>query len=159
MTQHESVRTLINDVVKSLRDDITFSYSRQSDFNSLSDKNNICVHLDPLKWNPLIVDNSIHKVWSLGLFFYKQGDKDDTEVQFVPYLDETSDLVERFLVKLNRFEEYEDPTEPIRTDNIQLSSIQVEPAIKVTAASLTGWIVTLSLTAPDTFEYCSVYDS
>lgn len=159
MSQHESIRTLIEDVVRSLRDDITFSYSRQTDFNSLSNKNNVCVHLDPLRWNPIIVDNSIHKAWSVALLFYKQGKKDDTEKQFVPILDDTAELVERFFSKLNRFEEDEDATEPIRTDNTSISSPSAEPAIKVTADCLTGWIVTFTFTAPDTFEYCSIYDS
>lgn len=147
VSQHESVRTLISDLVKELRDDITFSYSRQSDFNSLSDKNEVCVHLDPLKWTPLIIDTSIHKNWSVAMFFFKQGQRDDTEEQFVPMLDETADLVERFLALINNEQTY------------TISSISAEPAIKVTAEVLTGWIVTLTLTTPDTFDYCTVYDS
>ena len=158
MSQHESIRTFIEDTVKSLRDDITFSYSRQSDFNSLSDKNDVCVHLDPLEWMPVIVDNSMHKQWTVGMFIFKQGSPDDTEEQFVPLLDETAELAEEFLVRINRTDD-EDPTEPIRTDVIQITNPSAKPAIKVLSNCLTGWLLNFTIVAPDNFEYCTVYDS
>jgi hypothetical protein len=157
VSQHESVRLFLRDIVKSLRDDIQFSYSRQSDFNSTKDKNNVCVHLDPLSGTPQIVDTSIHTNYSVAMLFYKQGQKDDTEEQFVPILDDTADVLEKFLRKLNRYGE--DESGEINTDVIQVQSIRQEPAIKVLADVFTGWILTFNLIVPDTFDYCTIYDS
>jgi hypothetical protein len=157
VSQHESVRLFLRDIVKSLRDDIQFSYSRQSDFNSSKDKNNVCVHLDPLSGTPQVVDTSIHTSYSVAMLFYKQGLKDDTEEQFVPMLDDTADVLEKFLRKLNRYGEDEDGE--INTDVIQIQSIRQEPAIKVLSDVFTGWILTFNLIVPDTFDYCTIYDS
>lgn len=157
MSQHESVRLFLRDIVKSLRDDIQFTYSRQTDFNSIADKNNVCVHLDPLSGTPQIVDTSINTNYSVAMLFYKQGEKGDTEEQFVPMLDDTAEILEKFLRKLNRYGDDEEGD--ITTDVIQILSIRQEPAIKVLVNVFTGWILTFNLVIPDTFDYCSLYDS
>jgi hypothetical protein len=157
VSQHESVRLFLRDIVKSLRDDILFTYSRQSDFNSTKDKNNVCVHLDPLSGTPQIVDTSIHTNYSVAMLFYKQGDKADTEEQFVPILDDTAEILEKFLRKLNRYDDEQDGE--ITSDLIQILNIRQEPAIKVLSDVFTGWILTFNLVVPDTFDYCSIYDS
>jgi hypothetical protein len=158
VSQHKSIRLFIRDTVKSLRDDITFSYARQSDFNALSDKTSVCVVLDPLKATRTYVDTALHSNYNIALFFFKQGEREDTEEQFALLLDDTYDIVDKFLAKLNR-DDSVDTTAEIHTDLLQFSPIQVEPAIKVLADVMTGWIVTFTLTVPDKFDYCSVYDS
>lgn len=157
-SQHEQVELFLSTIVKSVRDDIDYAYARQSDFNSIPDKSIVCCTLDPLNHleNP---NTNFTTDYPVNMFFYMQDDKDGTEAEWQERLNKTAEIVEIFTRKLNRAIEDEDQTEGIRTDNTSMSPVQVSAAIRVLADCFTGWTVSFTLTIPDTFNYCAVYDS
>jgi len=157
---HLAVRTLISDVVKSIDDSVLFAYARASDFNSLGIKDDKRVRLDPLRQSLEFNDGSynLSKTYTVGMVFYCLDDLQGAEEETANILDKTDELSDKFINKLNLFSFYEDTTDEISTQNIEITGIRKEPAIKVTSDCVTGWVVQFNLTVPDTFDYCSLYE-
>ena len=157
---HLAVRTLISDTLKSIDDSVLFAYSRASDFNSLGKREDKRVQLDPLKQSLEFTNGSynLSKTYQVGMVFYRldslQGDEETT----ASILDEMDVLSDKFINKLN-FIFNEDTTTDISAQHSELKSFKKESAIKVTADCLSGWIVSFSITVPDSFDYCSLYDN
>ncbi len=105
---HKGIRLLIQDTVKSLGDDIDFTYARTSDFNiGASDKRYPYVVLDPISAVPeYTVDNvsNYMKRWICSMAFYGADKVDSTQEHYVKILDDTSDLVDKFVNKLNFYQ-------------------------------------------------------
>lgn len=159
---HRAVRLLLEDVAESLADNVHFGYGRGSDFNQIRKKAQRGIWLDPLGKSPRFADNDTSdytSAWSVQMLFWSQDSEDSIETDYQLLLDWASDMGDKFLNKLNRFVEDQPETADLSSTTIVISGVSFQPAIKVTADILTGYIVTFSLTTPDTFDYCSIYAS
>lgn len=149
---HKSVRELIQDTVKSLADNITFSYGRTSDFNQQQDKPlGTLVNLDLMSAVPVFsvdgVSNYV-KGWSCLMAFYQYDETGSTELEYVKILDETDTLVDQFINKLNKYS-YD-------ADTIMIADINEEPFVKTTKDILTGHLLRFTIQTQDTFDYCAI---
>lgn len=149
---HKSVRELIQDTVKSLADNITFSYGRTSDFNQNRNKPlGTLVNLDLMTSIPVYSVDGVSnytKSWRCLMAFYQYDEKASTELEFVHILDETDTLVDQFINKLNKYS-YD-------ADVILILDINQEPFVKTTDAVLTGHLLGFTIQTQDTFDYCSI---
>lgn len=146
---HKSIRLLIEDTAKSLADDIQFTYARTSDFNVMRDKKYPFISLDPLSSIPQFTDTGVTyiKAWSCNMAFYQLDKEGSTGDEYAPILDEMSDLVDKFINKLNLYS--------IQADTTVIQGVNQQPFIKATADVLTGYILTFTLLAQDDFNYCA----
>lgn len=159
---HKALRFLIRDTAKSLADNIQFGYGRGSDFNLIRDKRYPYIWLDPLEAAGSFSDNNSHdftKTWNANMVFYKLDESDSTEVQYSAILDETDLLVDQFIRKLNQFSEAQEELGNLTTQEITITSVVQTPIIKVMADYMTGHTLSFSVTVPDKFDYCTLYDS
>lgn len=158
---HKAVRDFISDKAKALGDNIKFGYGKASDFNQIKDKKYPYVWLDPLS-SSVNPDENFVETYNINLVFYKFDAPDSTQDEYKLILDQCDKLVQEFLRRIDEDLD-EDITEQSLTErfysqNIGISGITKTPVIKVTADCLTGFTLNLSLTVPDTFNYCSIYD-
>ncbi len=148
---HKSVRELIQDTVKSLADNITFSYGRTSDFNQSAKPLGVLVNLDLLNSSPVFATDGVlnyMKSWTCNMAFYKYDTQGSVETEYTLILDDTDTLVDQFINKLNRYS-YD-------SDKILITGIQQEPFVKTTSAVLTGHLLRFTLEVQDTFDYCTI---
>ena len=148
---HKSVRTFIEDTAKSLRDDVQYTYARTSDFNVMRDKKYPFITLDPLSASPQFATDgtfNFMKGWNCSMAFYEMDKEGSDQDQYALILDETSELVDKFLNKLNTYS-YE-------SDTILIQSIVQTPFVKATADILTGYLLSFVILAQDDFDYCAV---
>jgi hypothetical protein len=159
-SSHLAVRTLISDTIKSIDDSILYAYARASDFNTLGKKEDKRVCLDPLKQilTPIPNGFGFTKTYQVALVFYKLDDKQGAEDASAIILDETDLLSDNFVNKLNDILLDEDNTDDISTQTVEITNVNKEPVIKVTADVCTGYILRMDLIVPDSFDYCSLYD-
>jgi len=151
---HKGVRLLIEDVAKSLADDMQFTYARTSDFNVLRDKRYPFIALDPLTAVPTYaVNNSSNYVkrWSAQMAFYQLDYESSDQTQYAKILDEMDAYVDQFLNKLNLYAFNRE-----EASEILLTSISQTPFIKATADILTGYLLTFTIETPDDFNYCGL---
>lgn len=140
---HKSLRTLIENTVKSIHDDVYFFYGEESDFNQARKKEVILVNLSPLTANATYADNDVlnySKAWFVSMAFYKYDDQ--ANVKYGEILDVTDDLVDRFVNTLNK------------TEYLKIESINQTPFIKALADILTGHLLALTVTLNDDFDKC-----
>jgi len=151
---HKGVRLLIEDVAKSLADDMQFTYARTSDFNVLRDKRYPFIALDPLTSVPTYaVNNSSNYVkrWSAQMAFYQLDHESSDQTQYAKILDEMDGYVDQFLNKLNLYAFNREGA-----SEILITSISQTPFIKATADILTGYLLTFTIETPDDFNYCGL---
>lgn len=147
---HRGVRLLIEATAKSLADNIQFTYGRTSDFNQMTDKKYPFITLDPLQATPQYATagtQNYMKGWACQMAFYQLDKKGSNQDEYSLILDEMDSYVDKFLNKLNFYTD--------TSDHILLQGINQQPFVKATADVLTGYIVTFTLLAEDTFEYCA----
>ena len=140
---HKSLRTLIENTVKSIHDDVQYSYGEETDFNQTRKKGVIMVNLSPLVANSVFDDNNVlnySKAWNIQMAVYKRDKQDN--VNYGEILDATDDFIDRFVNKLNL------------TETLTISGINQTPFIKALADILTGHLLTMTVTLNDSFEYC-----
>jgi hypothetical protein len=150
---HKGIRLLIQDVAKSLGDDIQFTYARTSDFNILRDKRYPFITLDPLTSAAIYaVDNvqNYSKTWACTMAFYEMDKATSTQEEYSKILDSTDVLVDSFINKLNFYS--------LKSDSIVITNISQNPFIKAMADILTGHILTFNVQVLDTFNYCGLDD-
>lgn len=150
---HKGIRLLIEDVAKSLGDDIQFSYARPSDFNILRDKRYPFISLDLLTSAPTYAVDDVRnysKTWSAALAFYQLDDVASTQEQYSKILDFTDELVDKFINKLNFY--------TLSSDVILITGITQTPFVKAMSDCLTGHILTFSIQELDNFNYCGLDD-
>jgi|SRR5688572_2910315 len=158
---HAAVRAFIGDTAKAVKDTIQFGYGRTEEFNSKADNSRECIWLDPLIFAAAFTNlgtNNLSITWNVAMFFYKFDSIGSIETEYSKILDETNQTLLKFVSLLN-YNPGESTTDSIRTDNVLLSNFRGEPVIKVTKDYMTGWTLTFQITVPDTFDYCSIYDS
>lgn len=145
---HKSIRKLIEDTVKNVRDDVDYSYGKTTDFNQAEKNAFVYVNTDPLNAVPGYRTENYNymKQWNVQMAFYKQDSEASPPDEYSVILDEVDDLVDRFLNRLNFFQS--------QSDSITLSAINQNVFIKATAHILTGYILTFQILAQDDFEYC-----
>lgn len=80
--------------------------------------------------------------------FYGLDKEGSTQEDYEKILDEIDDLVDKFINKLNFYS--------LKSDEIILTSINQQPFVKATSATLTGFILTFQLQQSDTFNYCGL---
>lgn len=156
---HKAVREFIRDKALALGDNIKFGYGRSSDFNQIKDKKYPYVWLDPLT-SSVNLDSNFTETYNVALFFYRYDSADSTEEQYKLILDTTDKSVQTFLRLINEALNDDDSQDltSLQSRNIEITQVTKEPVIKVMADVLTGWIVRFSLTVPDTFNYCPIYE-
>lgn len=152
---HKGIRSLIEDVSKSLGNDIQFTYARTSDFNLIRDKRYPFISLDPITAAATYADNSVSnymKTWSCQMAFYQLDTEASDQTEYAPILDLTDSLVDKFINKLN-FYAY---NQCVNSDDIIITGINQTPFIKATADILTGHLLSFQLQVTDQFNYCGL---
>lgn len=150
---HKSIRLLIEHTAKSLADDVEYTYARTSDFNQIRDKTYPFITLDPLRSIPQYTNEGVlnyMKAWGCNMAFYQLDKSGSTGEEYALILDQMNDYVDRFINKLNFYSS--------KSDEIIIEGINQEPFIKATADVLTGYLLTFTIVAADTFDYCTVSD-
>lgn len=159
---HQSVRLLIQDACKSVRDRVVFVYGRTSDVNAIKDKKLPFVNLSPLTSTGSFINDSstLTTTYAVRLVFYKLDNLQGAEDETAKILDEMSDFADKAIAFLNRSgEDYGESIQlDVTTDDVVITNLRKEPVIKVLTDCLSGWIVELDLTVPDKFDYCSLYE-
>lgn len=163
MSDHQAVRDFIRDIALSIRDDATFFYARESDFNSIKAKpKGIKLLLLPLihtdeKSDDSYSTNRLYKVTILIFDFDKvQGAEEETQA----VLDKTDEFLRQFQAKINlkSLDSEAEADELLATDTISVSNETITERIKFTSDMVTGWEYEFTLTVPDQFDYCALYD-
>jgi len=159
---HKAVRTLIEDVARSLGDKVQFGYGRLSDFNAIKDKKYPYAWLDPLEIQPAFTEDRYNytKDFSISISFMtleKDGEA-SIEKDYSLNMDDMSDLADQFINKLNASDTHaEDNTIALATQKLTISGMRLLPYIKRFSDVVTGYTLTFTLNTPDTFDYCSIY--
>lgn len=152
---HKGIRLLIEDVSKSLGNDIQFTYARTSDFNQTPKQRYPFIVLDLLTASPRYADNNVSnyvKVWTCNMAFYLIDDEDSVQEQYAPLLDQADDLVDKFINKLN-FYAFK---HCIDSDMLIISGMSQTSFVKTTAHILTGQLLTFQVQVNDQFNYCGL---
>lgn len=156
---HLAVRNLIRDSLLSIQDNVSFIYARRSDFNSIKDKSERFVHLDPLEVTASFTSNQIYvRKFRVAMVFFQLDSLQGSEEETVLKLDSMDLLSDKFLAKLNLGASGDDPTVNISSQTITIENIRRTAVIKVTSDCMTGWMLTFDMIVPDSFDYCKVYD-
>lgn len=145
---HKGIRTLLEQTALKLRDDIQVSYAKETDFNQGPKKSDLMINIAPLTFSATYADNNSFNysvTWSVTMSFYKPDKSGDVDL-YPEILDETGDLVNRFINSLNFFQS--------KSDQIIIQGISSTSFIKALADQLTGWLLTFQIQAVDNFEYC-----
>lgn len=147
---HKGVRELVEATAKSLGNSIRFTYGRTSDFNVMRDKKYPFITCDPLVGQPAYATNgtiNYQKAWTAQMAFYQLDKEASTQEQYQLILDEMDELVDKFVNKLNFY--------TYNSDTIVITFGQQQPFIKATADILTGYILPVTITPQDDFDYCA----
>jgi len=155
---HQAVRDFLRDSVLNIRDDITFSYARETDFNTLPNKAFPAVLLKPLRFEPERNAYTVNRRYKVTMIFYMLDSMQGQEFETQDILDKTDVLLGQFLAKLNLKNFTEDPEETLNTDTIEIENEGVTERIKMTVDNMTGWEYSFDLLVPDQFSYCKIYD-
>lgn len=140
---HKALRALIEQTVKDVHDNVQYYYGLETDFNQARKKNFLMVNLSPLSAGiSYAVDDTTNysKSWTVEMAFYK-FDK-QSSIDYGNILDETDDIVDRFINKLNLQE------------GLTITGASQTPFIKTLADVLTGHLLTFTVTLADDFDYC-----
>ncbi len=152
---HKGIRSLIEDVSKSLGNDIQFTYARTSDFNKIRDKRYPFITLDPSSSTPVFAVNNTSnyvKSWACNMAFYMLDKEESIESEYAEILDATDTLVDKFINKLNTYAF----NQCITSDDVVITGATQTPFIKATADILTGHLLTFNLQVTDQFNYCGL---
>ena len=152
---HRSVVNLINDVAVSLSDGVQFGYGVRSDFNQSEKKGESFIWMVPLTANPTYTNNdnteNYQKTWNCIILFFKMDKTDSEPTHYQEILNETDELVDRFINKLNDWAYHQSDT----VGATILRNFQQTPYIKADADIMTGWWLSFQLTVSDDFDYCT----
>lgn len=142
---HHSVKTLLENVAKSLSDKVQFGYGRRSEFNMIADKRYPYIWALPLTASGRFRDNisTQTKTWNVALVFLDQDKADANEKESEDILDEQDETVNAYMQRLDEMYLTNELLE-IRNDNYQ-------PFYKDDSDIHTGWLVTFQLIVPHTF--------
>lgn len=163
MSDHEAVRNFIRDVVLSIRDDASFFYARESDFNAIKNKpKGIKVLLLPLKHDDTRVEDSFatNRDYKVTLLIFDFDKLQGSEVETQGILDRTDVFLRQLQAKLNlkSLDSEAEADLTLGTDQITIANESIDERIKFTSDMVTGWEYNLTMTVPDQLNYCDIYD-
>lgn len=150
---HLSVRTLIEDVAKSLADNLQFGYGRRSEFNQITNKRYPYIWLLPLTGGRRFLneEGTKTKLWNIALLFLDLDKADSNEKQTAEIHDKLDIFVDRFMENLD--------TWALRaTDEVGYVTIRndnQQPFFKDDTDITSGWLVTFQMQVSDDFSYCT----
>lgn len=151
---HQSVRLLLQDVAKSLADNIQFDAGRHSEFNMLQSVSYPWIWLLPITAQPQFAVNDVEhfqKVWSIALLFFDKDAFDATAGPSNEILDQQDETVDKFIHRLNDWSMKLQDT----VGAITLRGFNQQPFYKDDAGIHTGWLLTFQIITPDSFFYCT----
>lgn len=140
---HKSIRTLIEQAVRSVQDDVQYSYGKETDLNQTNVDRFMIVNTSPMVANSSFSVNSVSnysKAWNVEMAFYML-DREDS-IDYPNILDRTDAFIDSFITLLNLQE------------SLTISAINQAPFIKAMANILTGHILTFTVTLNDDLDYC-----
>jgi hypothetical protein len=144
------VRLLLEDVAKSLADNICFSFGRESEFNNLKTKESRYIWLLPLIANFPINDTTRTKTWIVSLLFMEVDRFDASNKETGVIHDELDVLVDKFIRRLDDWSQTQNDT----VGAITLSTVRQDAFFKEQAGIVSGWKVDFTMQVPDGFNYC-----
>jgi hypothetical protein len=147
---HASVKLLLQDVAKSLADNVQFGYGRRSEFNMITQKRYPYIWLQPLTSNIRQNEKTITTIWSGRIAFMDLDTADADEKQSEVILNRMYTLMERYYHFLDDF--FERSTDIIGAITIQ--SFVSQPFYKDDSGIHTGWFADFQIVTSDNFEYC-----
>ena len=147
---HHSVRLLLEDVAKSLADNISFSGGRESEFNNLKTKESRYIWLLPMTANFPISDTTRTKTWNIALLFMDVDRFDASNKETNIIHDELDVVVDKFIHRLDDWSQTQNDT----VGAITLSGVRQSPFFKDQAGVVSGWRVDFTMQVPDDFTYC-----
>jgi hypothetical protein len=151
---YQSVRLLLQDVAKSLADNIQFAAGRHSEFNMKKSVSYPWIWLLPITASPRFAVNDVEhfeKTWNIALLFFDKDAFDAKEGPSNDILDAQDQTVDKFIIRLNDWSMKLEDT----VGAITLRGFNQQPFYKDDAGIHTGWLLTFSMTVPDSFEYCT----
>lgn len=151
---HQSVRLLLQDVAKSLADNIQFAAGRHSEFNMKQSVSYPWIWLLPITANPTFAVNDVEhyqKTWNIALLFFDKDAFDAIEGPSNDILDKQDETVDKFIHRLNDWSMKLQDT----VGEITLRGFSQQPFYKDDAGIHTGWLLTFQMVTPDDFEYCT----
>lgn len=150
---HRSVRLLLEDVAKSLADNIQFGYGRRSEFNMIEGKSYPYIWLMPLTGGRRFINNNTTKTktWNVAILFLDVDRADANEKESERIHDEQDDTVDKYL---QRLDDWSQTSKDILGDLTIQNDNQV-PFYKDDSGIHTGWFVTFQIVVSDQFEYCT----
>jgi hypothetical protein len=149
---HLSVRTLLEDVAKSLADNIHFDAGRESEFNNLKEKEERYIWLLPMTASPTFSDNGTrYKNWNIALLFMQKDDFDASAKETTLIHDTQDQVVDTFLRRLDDWAYTSKDT----VGFISISGVNQVPFYKDQAGVYSGWLVRLTAQVSDDFFYCT----
>ena len=161
MSSHESLVLFIKDVARSLADNVRFGYGSLDEFETLRNKRYPYIWLDPLEGGFPEGESKISSniSWKVSIKFLKLDDKSGNESETATIWDETFELMEQFIHKLDeKILGDEDNIDDIQSNNIEISNTSFKTHRKVSSDLVSGWTVTFELITNTEFSYCSLYD-
>lgn len=154
VSQHLSVRLLLQDVAKSLADNIQFGYGRHSEFNILQGVSYPWRWLLPMTAQPQFAVNDVEhyqKVWNIAMLFFDKDAFDANAPMSTEILDAQDAGVDAFIHRLNDWSMKLQDT----VGAITLRGFNQQPFYKDDAGIHTGWLLTFQIITPDDFVYCT----
>lgn len=151
---HQSVRLLLQDVAKSLADNIQFDAGRHSEFNMKQNISYPWIWLLPITAQPRFAVNDVEhyeKTWNIALLFFDKDEFDATEGPSNAILDQQDETVDAFIQRLNDWSMKLEDT----VGAVTLRGFNQQPFYKDDAGIHTGWLLTFQMIVPDDFEYCT----
>jgi hypothetical protein len=149
---HLAVRTLIEDVAKSLADNIQFGYGRHTEFNQITNKRYPYIWLLPLNASRRFpsTEGTKTKIWRVSIMFLALDKADSNEKETAAIHDNLDVFVDRFLEALDGWTHKPE----VEVDDYAISNDNQIPFYKDNTDVNSGWLLTFDITIPDYFDYC-----
>jgi hypothetical protein len=146
MTRAE-VKTFIQVGINALDAGIAYGAGRISEFNSNRVLSYPHIWMEPIKKGTNIQEQGLpYQEWNIVLHVNKKDQPDSSADQYEQIVDECDAIGDELIIKLN---------EAVSgTDLITISPITTDPEIKKNADCLTGVVLSFTLSAPSTINYC-----
>jgi hypothetical protein len=148
---HLSVRTLLEDVAKSLADKMQFGYGRRSEFNFKENKRYPFIWLLPLNATRRNNNGTVTKVWNIAILFLDKDAADSNDKQTAKIHDEMDVMVDRYVHNLEMWYLRESDT----VGEITITNPNQQPFYKDDSDINSGWLLTFQLEVSDDFIYCT----
>lgn len=150
---HRSIRLLLEDVAKSLADNVQFGYGRRTEFNMIENKCYPYIWLTPLSASRRYINNNTTrtKTWDIAIIFLDVDRADANEKESEAILDQQDVTVDKYL---QRLDDWSMTSKDIIGD-ITIQNDRQQPFYKDDSGIHTGWLLTFQIVVPDQFEYCT----